>query len=269
MTSTARLFTATSVPLRYLVIPKCGCTFVKNLLWLVDHGQAHPNPLRVHDDDALFGRADQLGLSPSDIRSEPMAFTVLRNPVDRFLSLYFDKVVGEGWKQFVPLRQTLVRHGLDPHAADKEAHRKNCLIMANWIAENLAFGLDLPSNAHWTPQSWRCKTLQDLDLHLLVLDFLRPQLRALAGGDVPELDDYLESAERNRSAAPTNRRQIVTDSLRSQINNIYSRDRRLYRQARASWEAHAPVVPRYSDLGQVKPWKIRSPDSQRLEHSTV
>jgi len=80
---TNRLLPPVQAPRLHLVIPKCGCTFVTNLLWRLEHGNDHDQPIRVHDDDNRFLRADALGLNAADIRGEAHAFTVLSNPVSK------------------------------------------------------------------------------------------------------------------------------------------------------------------------------------------
>src|SRR5690554_6581898 len=94
--------------IQYLVIPKCGCTYIKNFLWKIDFQSDYADPTRVHDEDRVFARASDNSYTAKTIRENPYSFTVLRNLVDRFLSLYFDKVIGEGYRRFVPLKKVLV-----------------------------------------------------------------------------------------------------------------------------------------------------------------
>lgn len=238
---TNRLFTTRTVPLRYLVIPKCGCTFVKNLLWRLEHGADHARPIRVHDDDSRFVRADALGLRAADIRAEAHAFTVLRNPVDRFFSLYSDKVIGPGWRHYVPLREVLVtRYGLDPEAGTVAGHQANCEILIDWLARNLSEAVDLPHEAHWTPQSWRWPLIDRFDLHLLTLNGVETQLQALAGDLVPGLAHILAGLEANRSRRPVGKGEVLVPELRKRINAVYSDDRRRFRTVRDAWAARAP-----------------------------
>jgi hypothetical protein len=234
---TSRLFTTRRVPLRYLVIPKCGCTFVKNLLWRLEHGHNHGIPIRVHDDDGQFLRADALGLSAADIRAERHAFTVLRNPVDRFFSLYTDKVIGPGWQRYVPLRKVLTEgYGLDPDANSAEAHRANCEIMIDWLERNLADEVDLPKEAHWTPQSYRWRLMEKFDLKLLMLNDIEEQLTLLAGDLVPGLAQTLAGLEPNRSRRPVPKGAVLVPELRKRINAVYAADRRLFNAVRDAWD---------------------------------
>ena len=235
---TNRLFTTHRVPLRYLVIPKCGCTFIKNLLWRLEHGSDHDSPIRVHDDDGQFLRADALGLGAADIRAESHAFTVLRNPVDRFFSLYTDKVIGPGWQKYVPLRRVLAEgYGLDPEADSVAAHQANCEIMIDWLERNLADEIDLPKEAHWTPQSYRWRLMEKFDLKLLLLTGVEQQLTLLAGDLVPDLPALLAGLEPNRSRKPVPKGAVLVPELRKRINAVYAADRRLFNRVRDAWDA--------------------------------
>lgn len=252
---TNRLFTTHKVPLRYLVIPKCGCTFVKNLLWRLEHGADHAVPLRVHDDDSQFLRADALGLTEDVIRGEQHAFTVVRNPVDRFFSLYTDKVIGPGWKRYVPLRETLAKgYGLNPEASSVADHQANCEILIDWLARNLRDEVDLPKEAHWTPQSYREGLMRAFDLKLLVLNDVTAQLACLSRDIVPDIATTLSGLEANRSAKPVQKGAVLVPELRKKINAVYKQDRALFQAAKAAWEGLDPAtspgtdIPRYSSL---------------------
>lgn len=233
---TNRLFTTHKVPLRYLVIPKCGCTFVKNLLWRLEHGADHAVPLRVHDDDSQFLRADALGLTAADIRAEAHAFTVLRNPVDRFFSLYTDKVIGPGWQKYVPLREVLTGHGLDPEADTVPGHQTNCEIMIDWLARNLKDEVDLPKEAHWTPQSYRWSLVKSFDLKLLLLNDVNAQITCLARDLVPDIAQTLAGLEINRSPKPVQKGAVLVPDLRKKINAVYAQDRKLFQAVKQAWD---------------------------------
>lgn len=250
-----RLFSARSYPIHYLVIPKCGCTFVKNLLWQLDQGAGHGNPIRVHDSDDQFLRASELGLSVEEISARRAVFTVLRNPVERFYSLYTDKVVGRGHARYVPLRASLVKnHGLNPDANTVEAHRENCEILIEWIARNLKTPQEIDNDPHWTPQIYRKNIFKTFDLKLLLLPQLNNQLQALLDGIVPDIGGVLKGLERNRSAVIFPKQEVLDGPLRKRINEVYGGDRKLFNAARQAWDQITPgqtspdAFPRFSDL---------------------
>src|SRR5690606_6540446 len=122
--------------------------------WKIDHGSQYGEPLRVHRDDRSFPRASDFGLTAERVRAMPYSFVILRDPVDRFLSIYFDKVVGPGQHRFIPLRKTLVDgHGLMEAPQTVADHRHNCHILARWIARNLIGPSELRRDPHWRPQA--------------------------------------------------------------------------------------------------------------------
>jgi len=252
---TERLFSIRSLPLRYLVIPKCGCTFVKNLFWRLEHGSVYPDQLRIHDADGKFERASDFGLTADAVRLEDFAFTVLRNPVERFYSLYADKVVGNGHKKFVPLRKTLLsKYGLNGSPSQIVQHQENCEILIDWIDCNLKSDCDIKKNPHWTPQSYRKNIMGAMNLKLLLVRDLNKHLPVLLGELVPNLTSIFAELEVNRSKKTVRMGEVLTVDLRKKINNVYREDRMLFQLTRDAWAKmdigsnDTRVVPRFGDL---------------------
>ncbi len=250
-----RLFSSRRYPLHFLVIPKCGCTYVKNLLWTLDHGSAHKNPLRIHRDDAAFARSADLGLSDADIRRERFAFTTVRHPIDRFLSLYLDKVAGDGHKRFIPLRRTLLeKHGLRAEPRDYGDHTYNCEILIEWLEANIAGAAELPLNPHWSPQINRVHVIRTLDLKVLLTSGLTGQLTTLVGSVAPEVKQVLSKSERNQTRRKVDPYRILSEHLRQRIYQVYGADLALYEAAESVWStvdartAGPDDVPRFSAL---------------------
>lgn len=243
----ARLFTIERFPIRYLVIPKCGCTFTKNLLWKLQYGEYYGNALRIHDRDQDFKRASDLGLNLLAVSQEDYAFTIIRNPVDRFLSLYNDKVVGDGHKNYVPLRRTLIsKYSLKASPVTISDHQYNCEVLIEWLNSNLSQKIDLEPEAHWTPQSYRKNIIKQADLRLVLMNELNQNLSKLLAPLIPKIDDIIKLAERNSSKKEFEKQEVLNKALRQRINNVYSQDRRIY-QALKAWSD--PRAPKFSELG--------------------
>jgi hypothetical protein len=207
----------------------------------------------VHDDDNAFPRASDHGYSEAQIRQNEYAFTIFRNPVDRFLSLYFDKVAGLGQMRFVPLREVLIEHHkLLPDPVTLREHWRNCMILLDWLEMNLHGDSELPHDPHWTPQGWRMDVIKKYDLKVLMLADSEHNLKSLLRPLVPKIDELVDGIERNRSAKPVSRRQILDKELDKRISEVYGYDRWLTHKAWQYWKTHRPVYPdefpRISDI---------------------
>ncbi len=219
----------------YLHIAKSGSTFLKNLFYYLDHGQQHIAGNRIHGEPELLrARAED----EARIRASKHAFAVIRDPLERFLSVYFDKIYGEGPLNFPDLREYFTETvGLDlSYDLDVEGHRRNCYLLIDWIAENLAGNTDQPVNFHWRRQARRLKRVESLDLELLTLDGLDWQLPMLLEEVLPDIREAMAAVQaRNESVAPVNRADVVDAALRAKIEAVYTGDKRLYDRARARW----------------------------------
>lgn len=251
-----RLFAVEAPRIYYLVIPKCGCTYVKNILWYVSTGHMFPNQRRVHDADLQFLRAPDIEQDAASIISAPFAFTVLRNPIDRFLSLYFDKVVGAGRSEYVPLASTLVKQrGLIADPTSLSQHQFNLECMIDWIEENLVTEIDLKPEAHWTPQSFRLDVISAFNLCVIDIEYLGPAMENMLSPSFPEIRRVLSSIDFNRSERADMKRLVLTSQLRRRINDVYKLDRLMYRATKSLWitigqENNAQdSFPRFLDLG--------------------
>jgi Sulfotransferase family len=254
-TLSRRLFALREPKVLYLFIPKCGCTFVKNVLWAIQNGQFHPNPVRIHDDDSAFLRASDLGIDVHSIEMEPMAFTVIRNPIDRLLSLYFDKVVGKGRENYVPLARILIeKRGLNPLPATLSNHQYNIEVLVDWLEENISDEIDLPKDAHWTPQVYRSDIMQTFNLKMLAVDKLTTGLDLLLSPAVQNARHIIGRAEKNSSSKTADKKAVLTREIRRKINSVYAGDRRLYQLVNGAWESSTAAVvgeaeiPRYREL---------------------
>ncbi len=239
-----RMTTLRRADVYYLPITKCGSTYLKNLFHYLDSGEEHESGADIHHAAGALWK----GTSEDEakIASSPHAFTVLRDPVDRFASLYFDKIWGDGPRNFEDVRQLLAEQvGLDlSRDLDAAAHRENCRKLIDWLALNLDFQTEEPVNPHWRRQSSRLKRVEGLNLKHLTLDGLDWQLPVLIGEVVPDIREAMQSVkERNRIPRPFSNTDLMDDALRARIEDVYSTDVELYRAARQEWEPWRDLVP--------------------------
>ncbi|HEU0221602.1 MAG TPA: sulfotransferase family 2 domain-containing protein [Paracoccaceae bacterium] len=234
------MLTTRRYPVYYLPITKCGCTYLKNLLYFLDHDRPHPAPDRIHEDEGALMRAGDV--PPAFIRESRFAFTVLRDPLDRFLSLYFDKIWGEGPGSFPSLRAMLARElGLDlARDLDAEGHRVNCRRLIGWIGANLARETPEPVNPHWRRQSSRLRRARAMAPVPLILDGLDWQLPRFLGPAIPDLAARMqEVTARNAAARPVPAETLATPDLAALVHEVYREDAARVARARADWARRA------------------------------
>ncbi len=234
---TRRLFTTNRYPVYYMSTTKCGCTFLKNLFYLLDHDEPHPDAVNIHayPDDLL--RATEVPLDT--VCESAHAFMVVRDPVDRFFSLYFDKIYRNGPQNFPRIREVLVaQEGLDIRPGiDAGRHRQNCLIMIDWLARNHAGETDMPVNPHWRRQAARIRQGRKMHLTHLTLDGLEWQLPMLLEDVIPDIVGKMAAVTaRNRTAPPVAKSDILDEALRDRIIAVYRADRKAHVAASKYWD---------------------------------
>jgi hypothetical protein len=149
----------------YLNNPKSGCTTVKTGLWLALQGQAPPpgSPLVHTTVNSPLSKA----LTDADAARRAFVFSFVRNPLQRLVSAYLDKVVARRdsiWTEFA------TRYGADPVQAPS----------FDGFVEVLSGVPPELQNPHWRAQ------------HLNILyPFVRPNLLADLGALRRELPAVL------------------------------------------------------------------------------
>lgn len=223
--NTQKFITTRRYPIYCLAITKCGSTFLKNLFYALDNDALHPDAERIHDYPHDLRRADKVPRWM--IRRGGFAFAVMRNPIDRFLSFYFDKIHRDHPQNFSDLRVKLsntVGIDLSPDiAADR--HRANCMALINWIERNLARETAEAINPHWRPQVARLGKVDHLRPIVLRLDKLDAGLRTLFVNIIPDLDEKIALVRhRNKTSYPVAKESVLDDRLTARIRAVYADD---------------------------------------------
>ena len=248
--NTHKLFTTRRYPIYYLAITKCGSTYLKNLFYVLDHDVPHERAEFIHNHGKDLIRANET--PPWMIKKSNLKFTVVRAPVSRFVSLYFDKIYGEGPQNFPDIREELVRSsGLDlGRNLSVEAHRDNCFRFVDWLHRNFQGETRIGMNPHWRPQTARIAAVKHFDLTCLTLDGLDWQLPIFLGDAIPKLDEKIKiAANRNKSHYPIDRHALVDRALEARINRLYADDYVLYQHAARGWTRRKPLAAPVVETG--------------------
>ena len=193
----------------YYQITKCGCTFVRALINQIDGRPHDAEPQKVMwDNDAA------------------LAFVVVRHPIDRFLSLYFDKMYG-GSSQ---MAKSFIQRGIiTPDAHTVAEHEENCLRALAWIKQTVDSGKIGQMNVHWRPQKYRLHKISKLNVHMLTLDGLSWQMTHLLHDYCPDIATQIQRCgHKNVSLKPIDPDLLKTERIQENISGIYPDDERIY-----------------------------------------
>ncbi|MEL6235337.1 MAG: sulfotransferase family 2 domain-containing protein, partial [Pseudomonadota bacterium] len=222
---------------------KSGCTLLRNLAYLIDHGRPHPDPLAIQADACLHSAAFSAG------RHDGRAFMMLRDPVARFLSLYFDKVMGDGPHAFPWIAERLAQRPGFAQAAELSAaqHRANCHLLLGFLERRVGTRPAGQVNPHWRPQVAFAARARRFGLRGLTLEGVATQLPAHLGDAVPGLAAMLARLGRLNTSTRPDRppdHLLVDARLEGRILALYGADRSLHRHVTAEWaaEGRAPLL---------------------------
>jgi hypothetical protein len=207
-------------------------------MYQLDNGHAYPQPNKIHADGDALARASEFGLTHQDIAKEEHAFIIMRHPTSRFLSLYFDKVVGSGSGGFKRMnRQLAKKRDFDAGADTVLGHFKNCIALADVLERGMQDEQYLPPNGHWAMQTLRLGVIKDCRLKVLLLENLDAQMAALLRDIAPDISNKLiQMKGQNKSPKLVNPQELMLPALIERIAEIYPRDQLHYDRAVTMWD---------------------------------
>lgn len=232
-----QLYTAPAYDTGFLAITKCGSTFLKNLFWHLNFGERHPEANRIHAHDDAMPRGDTL--SYQDIAARDAYFVVVRHPVARFLSVYFDKFQ----EPLRPSAPTNVFHriiGDEPRfcwmAQTAEQHVANLNIAIEALEVSLSSNSKRLKNPHWAPQAHRVNRFaKPMRLAVLTVEDLDQQLVMLLGPNVPEIATFIADVKARNSGKAKPKQQLVDADLERRILQLYAQDFEIWSQISDDW----------------------------------
>lgn len=232
----AWLYTTKRYPLYWHHIAKNGGTFFKNLLYVLDHDELLQSHFATHDWDKRLIRVTDV--SPETIKASDFSLIIIRNPIRRFMSVYFDKVYhGSGPKRPGMSEEFFTTYPVSQEKNMSAArHTENCIKLVEWAEANIQ-GLTLAKpNWHLVPQMHQLAQVQSLGFRVLTQEDLDWQLRSVLSPLVPDIDQKISLLGKcNKSAKPFRTAEVLTSELKQRLQTIYADDFKVFRQVRQHW----------------------------------
>ena len=225
-------------PLNTLVMPKAGISYLRNLHYALDHGRMHPMPASIENDHCLL----KVSKTSAELENQ-INIIVLRDPIARFFSLYFDKVWSEGSSAFPWIAAKLEKNRrFAKGEITAEHHHDNCCRLLGYLEKRFRENKPKDLNPHWRPQSLRAVQAADFGFHPLLLERFPDQIRQVAGRRIRGLDAALDAVTyRNASSKPVSTEELKSDIVMDRLHALYGEDIALYQRIRAGWdETKAP-----------------------------
>ena len=241
------LLTSRHYPIYCKPIQKSGCTTIKNLFHRLDHGVWLDEPQSIHRRQRELLRFTGPGTSAAEIAAFGHGFAVVRKPLDRFLSFYFDKLAArvERPPEMHWLARSLAeRYGFDP-APDLglEALRRNLFATLAFIEDNRRGATPEGRDPHWSSQSGVLDRVAGAGLAVIPLEHMADGIERVAGDVVPGIGDMIRSAPRFNETnwrREVDREALVTRPLLQRVRGLFREDYRIYRAAMANYADGAP-----------------------------
>ncbi len=123
-------------PFAYVLNPRVGSTSTLNFIFYVNHGYRYLDPYKIYHAPTAVLRLDGAELNPQVLnlylQLKPETFSIVRDPLKRFVSGFVSKVFLDLDPHFYEFRDRLTSlHGIDLSPEADPA--KSCLAFAKWI----------------------------------------------------------------------------------------------------------------------------------------
>lgn len=231
-----QLFLSRKHRIGVFTLTRNASAFLKNLMYVMDHNRSHADSLNIHDHNDDLPRGEELSDEEGDIY---LTFTVVRNPIDRFFSFYFSRLVGREQYKFEWIHDAVKADGgpqMRPISLDE--HRRYCEFLVGWIDRTLKGETAEQPNPLWMPQRVRVNTARAIQAKVLTVEGLNDQLFMLLGNRVPDFEKHLAGTPRPRHQDRLfPQEELETDTVLEGLNRIYAVDMEIWRRTRAAWDA--------------------------------
>ena len=208
----------------YLNMPKSACTTIRNVMHFLDHGVWPDDPFFVHYPSLIMEKRVVEALIDG-----PVVFTFVRDPYERVLSGFLNKIAQDPKGHFVKVRNHLKKqHDLKflPHTVGKDFAK-----FLYFVSDNLNCKDDIAQDYHWQKQ-------------VAIIDNHIDRSRLSFIGSVGRLREHFEKLLHLANIVVdlpdipklnTSDHETITwtDEMRGLVSHIYAKDVDLYGELNA------------------------------------
>lgn len=215
-------------PMAYVVNPTAASTLTLNFIFYVNHGYRYFDPLQIFYSPVALLRLRGPELNPEALnlylKLKPETFSIVRDPLRRFVSAFLSKVFIGADPVYHKLRDELTSlHGIDLSSEADPA--ESCLAFAKWVAaQNRPENLDF----HLRPQHLNLATdsrfTVDTVLRLEDQEKLQTYYAKWVSEEKAKWFLSLRFNERTEFKAD----DLITDELTALMRKIYAKDYELF-----------------------------------------
>ena len=214
-------------PLSYVLNPKSACTLALNFVFFLNNGYRYFDPIQIH-----YSRAALLKLKGPELdpriaeaygRLAPQSFSLVRDPLRRFVSGFVSKVFSAEDPYYMSYRDLLTSVcGIDLSPEANAA--QTCLTFARWIASQPDQN---QIDAHFRPQYLNLMTEGGFAIDTIVRLEDKDALLAFFSKWIgAEKAEWFLTFRFNATKSADD--EIVTDELKKLVRQIYARDYELF-----------------------------------------
>jgi hypothetical protein len=219
-------------PLSYVLNPKAACTLILHFLFYANHNYRYYDIARIHSSRTALFRLHGAELDARVLEKyyalSPQSFTVVRDPLRRFVSGFHEKILLGGDSDYFEVRDYITSYH-DVDLSPEADPARSCLAFARWMASDNRL---LLNDGHFRPQSQNIKAASRFRIDTV----LRLEDRAA----VEAFFAKWIGAEKARWFTTLNFNvqkyaidDFLTDELREIVRHLYAEDYRRFYPDRA------------------------------------
>jgi len=214
-------------PLSYVLNPKAACTLALHFLFFANHNYRYFDIAQIHFSNVALSRLEGVELDPRVLNTyyklSPESFSIVRDPLRRFVSSFSDKVFIGGDPAYMSLRDVLTSV-YDVDLSPEANPAQSCLAFAKWIAsienQNL---IDM----HFRPQHLNLavggRFAVDTILHVEDRDSILAFFSKWIGAEKAK---WFLSLRFNVQKYASD--EFISDELKNLVREIYAQDYKLF-----------------------------------------